>query len=375
MSPFVGDVVTASSVTMVEDKVDETQTESSAQPGFATGRAQGERTSLPHRVVGSLGGNRMIRGLYTAVSGMVAQERRYETLTLNAANAQTPGYKVERPVQRAFPEMLLARTREIGSAAIPQRLAMGQAVIGPLTTGVYVQERIGDFRQGDLVETGSPLDLALYDDRLYLTLAEGGAPQKATLFFAVARPDGAVRYVRAGRFAVDGEGYLATPSGSRVLDASGAPIRLYNPADPAQTAAYAAGELRVDADGRVRLVDGRGQMILGAGGQPLVDRLLGLVAALDPHGMVREGDGHYRWEGDAANLVPLDPATAAGANLREALRAQGGVRQGFYEASNLDPAQTMVDLMEALRAYEANQRVVQAYDQTLEKLFGEVGKV
>lgn len=316
----------------------------------------------------------MIRGLYTAVSGMVAQERRYETLTLNAANAQTPGYKAERPVQRAFPEMLLARIRERNSAAVPRRLAVGQAVIGPLTTGVYVQERIGDFRQGDLVETGAPLDLALYDDRLYLT-REGGAPQKATLFFAVQRPDGAVRYVRAGRFAVDGEGYLATPSGSRVLDAFGAPIRLYNPADPAQAAAYAAGELRVDADGRVRLVDGRGQMILGAGGQPLVDRLLGLVAVLNPHGMVREGDGHYRWEGDAANLVPLNPGTAAGADLREALRAQGGVRQGFYEASNLDPAQTMVDMLEALRAYEANQRVVQAYDQTLEKLFSEVGKV
>lgn len=316
----------------------------------------------------------MIRGLYTAVSGMVTQERRYETLTLNAANAQTPGYKAERPVQRAFPEMLLARIKGSESMALPRRLAVGQAFVGPLTTGVYVQERVADFRQGDLVETGSSLDLALYDERLYLN-EETGAPQKATLFFAVARPDGAVRYVRAGRFTVDGEGYLVTPGGSRVLDATGAPIRLYNPADPAQAAAYAAGELRVDADGRVRLVDGRGQPVLGAGGQPLVDRLLGLVAALDPHGMVREGDGHYRWEGDEGLLVPLDPGTAAGASLRQALRAQGGVRQGFYEASNLDPAQTMVELMEALRVYEANQRVVQAYDQTLERLFGEVGKV
>ncbi|UUZ97595.1 hypothetical protein LJK87_36955 [Paenibacillus sp. P25] len=80
--------------------------------------------------------------------------------------------------------------------------------------------------------------------------------------------------------------------------------------------------------------------------------------------MVREGNGLYRLEAGAANLAR--PATN---------QDQLEVRQGSIERSNVDSAQSMVDMMSALRAYEANQKVIQFYDKSMEKAANEIGRV
>jgi len=83
----------------------------------------------------------------------------------------------------------------------------------------------------------------------------------------------------------------------------------------------------------------------------------------NPDFLVREGNNRYRHEGPAGNLTPLQPGD------------QAEVRQGFLESSNVDPAQSLVELMAALRAYEANVRVIQSYDRSLERAVNEVGRV
>lgn len=100
----------------------------------------------------------MLRGFYTAASGMIVQQRQQEAAGNNIANANTPGYKADQSTLRAFPEMQM---QEMGSSQKPgkQRMNMSsQTPLGPLHTGVYEQEKMPDFKQGDTKETGNPIN-------------------------------------------------------------------------------------------------------------------------------------------------------------------------------------------------------------------------
>src|SRR5690606_29472310 len=89
-----------------------------------------------------------------------------------------------------------------------------------------------------------------------------------------------------------------------------------------------------------------------------------LISRIDrPYELIREGHGSYRLPADAGQAVPV------------AVADQVVVRQGYLERSNVDASQAMVDMMTALRLYEANQKVIQSYDQTLEKAVNEIGRI
>ena len=134
----------------------------------------------------------MLQGFYTAASGMLAQQRRIEMLTNNIANANTPGYKADQAALRAFPELLLSRLEEITTPTKETRSFSAGSVVGPINTGVYMQEHIPNFRQGDIKETGQPTDMALIN---------GTLPANAgTLFFVVENENGDIRYTRHGNF-------------------------------------------------------------------------------------------------------------------------------------------------------------------------------
>ncbi|MCK9906607.1 hypothetical protein MXD63_42280, partial [Frankia sp. Cpl3] len=105
------------------------------------------------------------------------------------------------------------------------------------------------------------------------------------------------------------------------------------------------------------MIDENGKLFLPSGdpnlpGEPLVPLgpTLSLKVATDPSQMNREGNNLYRWMG-TAQPVELDRNDPA-------MKGFFGVKQGWVERSNVDPAQTMTDMMTALRAYEANQRVI-----------------
>src|SRR5690606_20302324 len=103
----------------------------------------------------------MLRGFYTAASGMLTQQRAQETLANNIANMNTPGYKADQTAIRSFPEMLI---QEMRTNKIPTTRGLKLRVkepIGSIQTGVYGQETIPYFSQGDIRETGLMTDIAL----------------------------------------------------------------------------------------------------------------------------------------------------------------------------------------------------------------------
>ncbi|WP_134683446.1 flagellar hook-basal body protein [Brevibacillus migulae] len=311
----------------------------------------------------------MIRGLYTAASGMLALQRRQETLANNIANVNTPGFKEDEGVLRAFPEQLISRIRDkegISVQGYPD--PTGQpAMIGRLNTGVYMPEALANFKQGDIQQSDNPYDVALLDN-----IGPDADGNKRNLFFSVARiPDPVnqptaapeeIRYTRNGQWQVNEQGFLVTPDGYYVLDNNNAAIRVNNPDDPAQS----AGEfLKISETGELLMPDPMnpgGELVpLGA-----PEARLALKVVTDPNQLVREGNNIYRWEGDGepANVMD-DPA----------LDGFYGVKQGWVERSNVNAAQNMTDMMSVLRAYEANQRVITTLDGTMDKAVNEIGRV
>lgn len=298
----------------------------------------------------------MLRGLYTATAGMLAQQRKHDTVTNNIANMNTPGFKQNHLVTRSFPEMLISLMEGKPGAET--------ANTGRLMAGALGEEAVTLYVQGTLRETSNPFDFALMSDIQVPGLQFDGGKVitedgerifQPQAFFTVDPGEGGQRYTRNGKFNVNELGELVTAEGYRVLGDTGLPISLI---DPVTQIPYT----QVTVNGRGELLDPiDGQALVDANGAPI--RLL-LSRIENPMQLVAEGAGLYRLEAeDGAVPLPVGPDD------------QVTVQQGFVEASNVDPTQAMVDMMTAARLYEANQKVIQAFDRSLEKTVNEVGRV
>lgn len=271
----------------------------------------------------------MFRGFYTAASGMLAQQRTLETLTNNLANTNTPGYKADQHSIRAFPEMLLSHLQKGQPAQRRMR------PVGALNTGVYMQEVTPNFEQGVIKSTGLTTDVALVNG--IMPVSDDGI--RGTILFTVENPAGGNFYTRNGNFTLDADGFLTTASGHYVLDWTGARIQLDSP------------EFQVLDDGWIV-----------EEGEPVAR--LGIALAENPHDLVKRGDGFYTVTDDGA--------------LPSAYDAEGitfTVRQAALEQANVDPVQTMTEMLTAFRTFEANQKVLQAYDRSMDKAVNEIGKI
>ncbi|KKB36544.1 flagellar hook-basal body protein [Bacillus thermotolerans] len=277
----------------------------------------------------------MFRGFYTAASGMIAQQRRTEMLSNNMSNANTPGYKADQTSLRAFPEMLLQRLDQVSVPGKQKVSLPSNVTIGSVNTGVYMQETMPGFSQGDLRETGLATDVALLDVNMPVNEDTG---QAGTVFFKVQGEDGVERYTRNGNFTVDAAGFLTAASGSYVLDSEGNRIQLNSD----QVAISDTGEITAE-------------------GEPAGQ--LGVAFAENPYLLIKEGNGLFRLEDGEL------PDAVEGENM------QFRMQQGFLEASTTDTTRTMTDMMSAYRVFEANQKVLTAYDRSMEKAANEVGRV
>jgi flagellar basal-body rod protein FlgF len=288
----------------------------------------------------------MLRGLYTAVSGMMAQQRRHDTVTNNIANLNTPGFKSSNAVLRSFPDMLIS----VMGGENPSQLS-----IGKLSTGVFAEENLLQMSQGDLQQTYRPQDFALMSDILVNGTtfdasgksvdAAGNVTYKPQAFFSVLTAQGEEQYTRAGSFKTAPDGTLLTTDGLEVVGADGQPVVVTVPWE--QVGVTANGSL-VDA----------------ASGLPLQGTpQLRIMRVDNPNLLIPEGNNLFRYAGAPAGIRQI----AAGDRVE--------VRQGYLERSNVDSAQSAVDIMSALRAYEANQKVIQTYDRSLDKAVNDVGRV
>ncbi|TDL79016.1 flagellar hook-basal body protein [Peribacillus frigoritolerans] len=269
----------------------------------------------------------MLRGFYTATAGMLAQQRRTEMLSNNIANANTPGYKSDQASLKAFPEMLLQR---VESSKVP---APASPTVGTLNTGVYLQEMIPQFTQGDLRETGLSSDVALVEELVPYN-AETNA--KGALLFAVQTQANEVRYTRNGQFTRNENGEL-TLAGNPVLGTNGQPISL------------ASDQFEITPDGTVR-VDGA------------VQAQIEIVFAGDTRTLIKEGNGLFRSDEELQTAVGNPDISYQ-------------LKQGYVEGSNVDVSKSYTEMMTAYRAFEANQKVLQAYDRSMDKAVNEIGRV
>ena len=266
----------------------------------------------------------MLRGIYTSASGMLTQQRVQEMKSNNIANTNTSGYKRDMSVKRSFPNMLISRIND-GETLGPMGPEVDfQPVIGQLGTGVLFEETVKDFSQGPLIETGNTLDLALEGDG----------------FFNVLGPGDEVHYTRQGALTLLGDGTLVNQQGYPILGTEGV-IQLTG-----------EEEITVDTSGAVYE------------GDEFID-LLAFSTFDNPQGLTRAGE-NLLGETDESG-PPID--VMADEEDMEGL----SVRQGFVESSNVSAVKEMTGMINALRAYESNQRSIQGHDETLERAVNQIG--
>lgn len=278
----------------------------------------------------------LLRGFYTAATGMIAQQRRTEMLTNNMSNVNTPGFKADQSSNRAFPEMLISR---VNSTKVPTKSGLNlptNSYVGALNTGVYVQETIPAFKQGDLRDTNNTTDLALVDIVMPLNEENG---KSGSVFFTVRHED-QIGYTRSGNFTLDHQNYLTTVSGHYVLNNEGQPIQVNS------------DQFQVNEQGEV------------FENNILIDQI-GIAFAENPYILTKQANGLYY--ANDGNVLPI-----LNNNNGE---VQFSIKQGMLEGSNVDAARTMTDMLAAYRSFEANQKVLQAYDKSMEKAVNEIGRL
>ncbi len=283
----------------------------------------------------------MLRGIDTATSGMIALQRKQDALTNNLANAETPGYKQDASPLRSFPQMLLEQIRDRNQSGISAQTE----TLGTLSMGVYNQETLPLFLQGVLTGTDMPFDVAIEDQQIPLIL-ENGQYIKPSAFFAVQTADGQMQLTRNGNFTVNENGQLTTATGELVLGQNGTPIT-----SPELT----AGDVEIRENGDIIVYPGDPNRAAKIGA-------LGMVVVNNPNQLIKLGNGLFQLEG--ANLSNIQTTIPTGVKLYHKM----------LEQSNVDLAQTITDMMTNIRLYEANQKVLQAYDKTLEQL-NSIGRV
>ena len=272
---------------------------------------------------------------------MVVQQNRLDAISNNLANVDTTGYKRDTAIQKAFPELLLRRMSDDGVTQFPFRHpAVGSydvaPVVGSVGTGVETNEYFTVFSQGPLKQTENAFDLALD--------GEG--------FFAVQTPYGE-RYTRNGTFLIGPEGMLVTKQGYPVLGEDG-PIylKLNNFVVDEDGVIYENADFADDPQRLVSMRENDWENTVE------VDRLR-IVDMRETRYLKKQGDSLWnttRESGDAVVMETVRPK----------------VLQGFLETSNVNPVTEMVQMIEVNRAYEANQRVIQAQDQSTQRLVNDV---
>lgn len=279
----------------------------------------------------------MFKGFYTVATGMIAQQRKTEILTNNMANANTPGFKSDQTTIRSFPDMLMSA---VSSTTIPTEKGFALKklnTVGALNAGVYLQETMPNQVQGQIYSTGLTTDVALINGTLPTDAASGN---KGTIFFRVENENGTESYTRNGNFTMDGQGNLVNPQGLYVLDSNGERLQ------------FANDNIRISPDGAIF---DENEVQVGT---------LGVAFSANPDVLVKRDNGLY----NTLDGVALPTAYGQAG-------VQFSMQQQYLEGSNVDSAKAMTDLLTAYRAFEANQKVLQTYDKSMDKAVNEIGRI
>jgi flagellar basal-body rod protein FlgG len=258
----------------------------------------------------------MIRALYSAASGMNAQEMNVDNIANNLANANTAGYKMRRA---QFQDLMYQNMLQPGAASGQQTTVPAGLQLG-LGTRAASNEVI--FTQGNFTETDNPLDLVI----------QGNG------FFQIRRADGTLAYTRAGNFQLDRNGNMVTANGDTL--------------EPQITIPSTAQSITIALDGTVSYTLPN-QISAQKAGQ------IQLALFQNPAGLNSLGNTLYQPTDASGDPQVGNPGGPEG---------NGTLLQGYTEQSNVSVVEEFVNLIQSQRAYEANSRVVKAADEMYQQV-------
>jgi len=258
----------------------------------------------------------MIRALYSAASGMTAQQINVDNIANNLANANTSGYKTRRA---QFQDLMYQTVVQPGSAA-------GQQTVVPTGLQVGLGTRTSSneilFTQGSFAQTNNPMDMVI----------------QGKGFFQVRRTSGELAYTRAGSFHVDRDGNMVTSDG--------------NPIEPQITIPPDAQQVSIATDGTVSYTQPNQTSAQQAG-------QIQLANFQNPAGLNSLGGNLY---------APTDASGEPTVGTPGGQEGLGTVLQGYTEQSNVSVVEEFINLIVAQRGYEANSKVVKAADDMYQQV-------
>ena len=258
----------------------------------------------------------MIRALYSAASGMTAQQMNVDNIAHNLANANTAGYKMRRA---QFQDLLYQTVVQPGSASGQQTTVPTGLQVG-LGTRTSSNEII--FTQGSFAQTDNPLDMVI----------------QGKGFFQIRRPSGELAYTRSGAFHVDKDGNIVTQDG--------------NPLEPQITLPSASQQISIGQDGTVSYTLPNQSAAQQAG-------QIQLATFVNPAGLNSIGGNLYLSTDSSGDATVGTPGGQEGI---------GTILQGYTEQSNVSVVDEFVNLIVSQRAYEANSKVVKAADEMYQQM-------
>jgi flagellar basal-body rod protein FlgG len=247
----------------------------------------------------------MIRALYSAGSGMVAQQINIDNIAHNLANANTVGFKARRS---QFQDLLYQTLAQPGAAATAQTAIPTGLQLG---LGARASSNSILFRQGSFELTSNPLDVVI----------------QGKGFFQIRRPSGEIAYTRAGQFHLDRDGNVVTQDGDALEPQITLPAEAQNPT--------------IASDGTVSYV-------LQVAGQ------IQLAGFVNPAGLNSLGRNLY---------APTDASGEPQVGNPGGQEGLGALMQGYVEMSNVSIVEEFIAMIVSQRAYEANTKVVRAADE------------
>lgn len=265
----------------------------------------------------------MVRSLWTAATGMIAQQTNVDTIANNLANVNTTGYKTQtNEFKNLLYQNIQTKTTSANGEQKPSGAQVGLGVRNASITSV--------FKEGSLLASESDTSFAI--DR------KG--------FFGVRGTDGNTYYTRNGNFkftlATNGN-MLATSEGLPVLDTAGRPIVLNNN--------YVVSKIEVSKDGSLCYPDANNNL------QPIGIKI-GVFQFNNPNGLEKLDDSLYQQT--AASGQAINEATSTAVEKSDVI-------QGYLEGSNVQVVDEMVNMIVAQRAYELNSKAITASDEMLQQ--------
>ena len=255
----------------------------------------------------------MIRSLYSAATGMVAQQTNVDTISNNIANLNTTGFKKSRA---EFTDLLYQTMQYAGTSTSTTTLSPNGKQVGLGVKNIAIAKM---FSIGTLKETGNELDLAI--------TGKG--------FFSTQLPNGNIAYTRGGNFSRNENGDLTTAEGYPLVPNINIPEN--------------STHITIGTDGVVTVLQGD-------------DTVPAEVGQITTHNFINPAGLHAL----GSNLFLNTPASGDAVEGIAGQNGLGALRQGILEVSNIKLVEEMTDLITAQRAYEANSKSISTSDDMLQ---------